>query len=289
MAARTVTTSLRGCCNPLRNRHLAAALHGSTSCMWRAAGAAPAGMSRLRLLTAPASAPRPSLRRGMHVCAFSPFAYGRQRQLNYNWGSRGGGGRLRVEVDALSEGAAPGGLKPRAVQQLLETLQEDAQAVVALALSARREREPRYRLPKLANLSLVLCDDNYIHAMNLVGGGPVGVHGGWVGRCAACCCCMQLWAPPQGPHLLPLSKHPACLPLPLPLAGQEHRGKNAPTDVLSFEMPDDPGMPIALPIKLLGDVVISLDTAARQAQERGCARSLACMRLGVYDACAWVG
>lgn len=41
----------------------------------------------------------------------------------------------------------------------------------------------------------------------------------------------------------------------------EHRGKNTPTDVLSFPLepgPDDPE-------RLLGDVVISIDTARRQA------------------------
>ena len=49
-----------------------------------------------------------------------------------------------------------------------------------------------------------------------------------------------------------------------------HRGKDTPTDVLSFEVPDEPGE-VPPPIKLLGDLVVSLDTAARQAEERGCA------------------
>ena len=39
------------------------------------------------------------------------------------------------------------------------------------------------------------------------------------------------------------------------------RGKDKPTDVLSFAQEDDPG--------LLGDIVISLDTAARQAAAAG--------------------
>jgi probable rRNA maturation factor len=47
----------------------------------------------------------------------------------------------------------------------------------------------------------------------------------------------------------------------------KHRGKNRPTDVLSFPQEDDgydspPGQ------VLLGDVAISLDTAARQAAKR---------------------
>ena len=41
---------------------------------------------------------------------------------------------------------------------------------------------------------------------------------------------------------------------------REHRGKDKPTDVLSFPQED--------PV-VLGDVVISLDTAARQAQSAG--------------------
>ena len=49
---------------------------------------------------------------------------------------------------------------------------------------------------------------------------------------------------------------------------QEWREKDTATDVLSFPMDDD--MPEGYPVRILGDVVISLDTAQRQAQERGC-------------------
>lgn len=76
--------------------------------------------------------------------------------------------RAPPQVDALSEGAAPAGLGPDALQQLQDGLQADAQAVVALALAARQEREPRYRLPRVVNLSLVLCDDGYIRGLNQV-------------------------------------------------------------------------------------------------------------------------
>lgn len=65
-----------------------------------------------------------------------------------------------------------------------------------------------------AELSLVLCDDRYIHGLN-----------------------------------------------------REYRGRDQPTDVLAFAMQE--GEPMAMPGPLLlGDVVISLPTAARQAAER---------------------
>src|SRR5438132_1617785 len=44
---------------------------------------------------------------------------------------------------------------------------------------------------------------------------------------------------------------------------RRYRGKNTPTDVLSFPLAD------TLHPFLLGDVVISVETAARQAQRRG--------------------
>jgi len=50
---------------------------------------------------------------------------------------------------------------------------------------------------------------------------------------------------------------------------REHRGKDKPTDVLSFPLnPSDFGDPAGspkMPERLLGDVVISVDTARRQA------------------------
>lgn len=47
---------------------------------------------------------------------------------------------------------------------------------------------------------------------------------------------------------------------------RKHRGKAKPTDVLAFQMesgPEPEGSP-----RLLGDIVVSLDTAARQARAR---------------------
>ena len=48
------------------------------------------------------------------------------------------------------------------------------------------------------------------------------------------------------------------------------RGKQGPTDVLSFPM-DEGASAEGFPVRLLGDLIISLDTAERQAAERGSA------------------
>jgi probable rRNA maturation factor len=48
---------------------------------------------------------------------------------------------------------------------------------------------------------------------------------------------------------------------------KQYRGKDAPTDVLSFPMEQDIAVPGAP--RLLGDVVISMDTAQRQAKAAG--------------------
>lgn len=48
----------------------------------------------------------------------------------------------------------------------------------------------------------------------------------------------------------------------------EHRGKDRPTDVLAFPL-NDPGEALDFPGReVLGDVVISIDTARRQARKR---------------------
>lgn len=147
-----------------------------------------------------------------------PFSLSRPpRILKFKWGRRLSGysvSDLQVEVDALSEGQ-PAGLSAAEVQQLLDQLQHDAEEAVPLALQSKQQAQPGYRLPAIANLSLVLCDDGHIQSLN-----------------------------------------------------REYRGKDAPTDVLSFEIPDE-GPALQLPVKLLGDLVISLDTASRQAAERG--------------------
>jgi probable rRNA maturation factor len=48
---------------------------------------------------------------------------------------------------------------------------------------------------------------------------------------------------------------------------RDYRGKDRPTDVLAFALRE--GEDAHLHADMLGDVVISLDTAARQARERG--------------------
>lgn len=48
---------------------------------------------------------------------------------------------------------------------------------------------------------------------------------------------------------------------------RDYRGKDRPTDVLSFSQREGEDMPS--PVDVLGDVVISVETAGRQAAERG--------------------
>ena len=47
------------------------------------------------------------------------------------------------------------------------------------------------------------------------------------------------------------------------------RGKEGSTDVLSFPMGAGDANPEGFPLRVLGDLIISLDTAQRQADERG--------------------
>lgn len=64
----------------------------------------------------------------------------------------------------------------------------------------------------------------------------------------------------------------------------EWRGIAAPTDVLSFPLEDDmPSIPGGPP-RMLGDLFISLDTAERQALERGCAQAPCNCVLGLAEA-----
>ncbi len=51
------------------------------------------------------------------------------------------------------------------------------------------------------------------------------------------------------------------------ILNRDFRQKDAPTDVLSFGQME--GEPFVAPIPILGDLVISLQTAERQAKERG--------------------
>lgn len=178
----------------------------------------PALAATVRAAPLPSTAATPC-RRGLTVVAAGlPFSLSKpSRILKFKWGRRLSGysvSDLQVEVDALSEGQ-PAGLSSAEVQELLEQLQQDAEEAVPLALQSKQQAQPGYRLPAIANLSLVLCDDAHIQSLN-----------------------------------------------------KEYRNKDAPTDVLSFEIPDE-APSLQLPVKLLGDLVISLDTATRQAAERG--------------------
>ena len=68
---------------------------------------------------------------------------------------------------------------------------------------------------------------------------------------------------------------------------REYRGKDRPTDVLSFSQREGHAMPGE--VAVLGDVVISLDTAARQARELGHDLHHEVRRLLVHGICHLLG
>lgn len=61
---------------------------------------------------------------------------------------------------------------------------------------------------------------------------------------------------------------------------QEYRNKGQPTDVLSFSQLEGNDGLVATP--LLGDIVISLETASRQAEERGLSIEEELLRLVIH-------
>ncbi|MBU4533793.1 MAG: rRNA maturation RNase YbeY [Eubacteriales bacterium] len=63
---------------------------------------------------------------------------------------------------------------------------------------------------------------------------------------------------------------------------RDYRGKDQPTDVLSFPMDEDDMDEAGVPTLLLGDVVISIPTAARQALEYGWPLETEVARLTVH-------
>ncbi|GFR40334.1 hypothetical protein Agub_g876, partial [Astrephomene gubernaculifera] len=123
----------------------------------------------------------------------------------------------KIRVDLLIEGN-PLGTSTTHLDSLLPQLRSDAAEALqrVLQLKTRPEAEAAWKMPRVACLSLVLCDDPHIRSLNSL-----------------------------------------------------HRGKDAPTDVLSFELDDELVHRVHLPVKLMGDLVVSLDTAERQARERG--------------------
>lgn len=145
---------------------------------------------------------------------------------------------IKVEVGVMVEGTDVG-------DDLAESLSDDAvritqEAAVVLSRARLDDGEDTIDVPGPLEVSLVLCDDEYIRALN-----------------------------------------------------KEWRNVDKATDVLAFEMGDDDGEDLAcesecplpfvddeesddtpvmnasLPVVMLGDVVISIDTAKRQAEERG--------------------
>ncbi|GLI70135.1 hypothetical protein VaNZ11_014943 [Volvox africanus] len=102
------------------------------------------------------------------------------------------------------------------VEPLAGAVRSDAAAALQVVLQRRALNSPGWKMPRIALLSLVLCDDPHIRDLN-----------------------------------------------------SRHRGRDSATDVLSFEMEDDLDYRVHLPLKLMGDLVVSLDTAERQAAEHG--------------------
>lgn len=98
----------------------------------------------------------------------------------------------------------------------VSVMRENTRSRVVTTAEIQRAAEAMLRTLKLpkAELSVVLCDDATIHALN-----------------------------------------------------RDYRKKNKPTDVLAFALREGEGGHLAG--DMLGDVIISLDTATRQARERG--------------------
>ncbi len=70
---------------------------------------------------------------------------------------------------------------------------------------------------------------------------------------------------------------------------REHRGKDAPTDVLAFSLLEGEAPPSGEGAHPLGDVVLSLDTAARQARRRRRTLEAECMMLLAHGLLHLVG
>ncbi|GIL87325.1 hypothetical protein Vretifemale_15410, partial [Volvox reticuliferus] len=121
----------------------------------------------------------------------------------------------KPRIDLLVEGN-PLSTSPARVEPLAAAARSDAAAALQVVLQRKALNDPGWKMPRIALLSLVLCDDPHIRDLN-----------------------------------------------------SRHRGKDSATDVLSFEMEDDLDRRVHLPLKLMGDLVMSLDTAERQAAERG--------------------
>eukprot|EP00775_Hariotina_reticulata_P003247 gene3247-3523_t len=111
-----------------------------------------------------------------------------QKYLKFKWSRQYPtytAGELQVEVDALLEGQ-PSAVISKHLEELLEQLEDDCKQAVPLVLQAKQQAQPTYKLPAIANVSLVLCDDAHIQELN-----------------------------------------------------KQYRNKDLPTDVLSFEIPDE--------------------------------------------------
>jgi hypothetical protein len=135
------------------------------------------------------------------------------------------GCRIHYTVTAMAAGARPPLTmhayvvlhRSEELDGMLEGLGTDAGAVVRLALLAKASARPDYKLPRMASLSLVMCDDMHIRALNLqVRHARTRTHTHMLAH----------------PRTHTRTHTHTCLLT-------QTRNKDAPTDVLSFEMDDE--------------------------------------------------
>lgn len=114
----------------------------------------------------------PTLLRANCVRTFANYGvalYRPIKKLKFKWPRRPAPFRpsdVEAEVDVMLEGT-PKAIKGRRLDDLAAQLELESKEAVTLALMRRAEVQPGYKVPGTANLSLVLCDDAHIQALNL--------------------------------------------------------------------------------------------------------------------------
>ena len=103
------------------------------------------------------------------------------RQIRFNFGNRGARPgspspspmapptNVVPEVELMIEEGlgAPTGFNATELKRMEIQLRDEAGEVMRLALLSKAKRDQRYKLPRMSSLSLVLCGDMHIRALNL--------------------------------------------------------------------------------------------------------------------------